>query len=730
MLKKITLCKTSCYGDTPQHLETLQKINIIYGENGAGKSTIARLIQDSAHPDFCESCIEWENNTPIKTLIYNKQFIDETLKETEIPGIFTLGKEAVDIINTIAVKKAEKNSLETKLARLSQNHQEKTSYIETETGLFQDQCWRIKKKYDDSFSHAFAKLNKSKLNFYLRCIEAVSSAVEHNYDELEKEATFLFVEDTPRIDLIPELDTKDLHDTEKSPIFKQKIIGKEDINISKLITKLGNSDWVQQGIKFLSSPQCPFCQQTAPADLRQQLEEYFDDTYQQQISELQEKSRHYATYVKSIIEHTTNLLNLKHDLFKPHNMHTEINSIKDKYRKNISSIDFKSKEPSKEIAIESIEAEISNIQKIIAEINVRIKGHNERLNNINEERKLLTIKIWQFIGHEAAQLYNDFLTRISPAKNAIVSIDSTIKTKTSMLSKTTAEILHLEQQIVSITPSKDGINTILKSYGFDNFRIVDNEDGNYQIKRSDGSCAHKTLSEGERTFITFLYFYQTIKGSITKGDIESPRLIIFDDPVSSLDSKVLFVVSSLIRSLFSKGEMERLNIKQIFLLTHNVYFHKEVSYLSNIKHLGNPPLSKNDFSFWIIRRKNGASTPIHFPENPIKTNYHLLWQELKRNITEETNSISTCNTMRRILENYFKTFGGHDFHDLANKFDGEEKIVIQSLISWTNDGSHFAHECIDIGIGDDLSDHYMPIFRKIFDKMGHLPHYDMMMNSC
>jgi wobble nucleotide-excising tRNase len=59
------------------------------------------------------------------------------------------------------------------------------------------------------------------------------------------------------------------------------------------------------------------------------------------------------------------------------------------------------------------------------------------------------------------------------------------------------------------------------------------------------------------------------------------RIVVFDDPVSSLDSDVLFIVSSLIKSLFDHVRENKGNIKQIFVLTHNVYFHKEVAYTSN-----------------------------------------------------------------------------------------------------------------------------------------------------
>lgn len=61
----------------------------------------------------------------------------------------------------------------------------------------------------------------------------------------------------------------------------------------------------------------------------------------------------------------------------------------------------------------------------------------------------------------------------------------------------------------------DGIFTLGKAYGFNNFKIVPSptKENTYQIQRPDGSLASNTLSEGEETFISFLYFLQLTKGA-------------------------------------------------------------------------------------------------------------------------------------------------------------------------------------------------------------------------
>ena len=60
-------------------------------------------------------------------------------------------------------------------------------------------------------------------------------------------------------------------------------------------------------------------------------------------------------------------------------------------------------------------------------------------------------------------------------------------------------------------------------------------------------------------------------------------------------------------------------------------------------------------------------------------------------------------------------------------FDGQDKIVCHSLLSWVNDGSHNADDDLYITTDDGSIDNYLDIFKRIFDKSGHISHYNMMM---
>ena len=105
----------------------------------------------------------------------------------------------------------------------------------------------------------------------------------------------------------------------------------------------------------------------------------------------------------------------------------------------------------------------------------------------------------------------------------------------------------------------------------------------YEVIRPDGTVAEK-LSEGERNFIAFLYYYHLVKGSLNSEAVKD-KIVVIDDPVSSMDSGALFIVSALVREMievcynntdYRSNKVDGDYIKQVFILTHNVYFHKKL----------------------------------------------------------------------------------------------------------------------------------------------------------
>lgn len=134
----------------------------------------------------------------------------------------------------------------------------------------------------------------------------------------------------------------------------------------------------------------------------------------------------------------------------------------------------------------------------------------------------------------------------------------------------------------------------------------------------------------------------------------------------------------------------------------------------------------NEETFWIVRKPAHITKIEKFPSNPIKTSYELLWSEVRN---PDRSNLTIQNTLRRILENYFKILGGVDPDEITGMFEGKEKMICKSLFSWVNDGSHYAHDDLYVTIDSSTVESYLKVFRAIFDKTEHFAHYEMMMGD-
>lgn len=127
-------------------------------------------------------------------------------------------------------------------------------------------------------------------------------------------------------------------------------------------------------------------------------------------------------------------------------------------------------------------------------------------------------------------------------------------------------------------------------------------------------------------------------------------------------------------------------------------------------------------------RKNNNQTSLqpYGIKNPIQNSYELLWKELKNR--DLNSSITIQNTMRRIIENYFKILGKYGDDDLILKFGNkEEQEICRALLCWINDGSHCIPDDLFIEEQGDTIDKYFSVFEKIFKYTNHLEHYSIMM---
>ena len=286
----------------------------------------------------------------------------------------------------------------------------------------------------------------------------------------------------------------------------------------------------------------------------------------------------------------------------------------------------------------------------------------------------------------------------STFKKQIKEIDAKIKAEEDKYKAAEAKIRALNTTTSNTDDAKDNINAILKATGFHGFYLENSEEPNtYILKRPGEEGPAKGLSEGERNYIAFLYFYQYVIGTNDKAGKQKEKIIVIDDPVSSMDSSTMYMISMYVRNLlkiaYNRFDLDApddapMFIDQIFVLTHNPYFFKEVTfdYIKEYECVKVYTLNKNaDDTTSLVKDERdlrGSEQKENF--SPVRNTYDDMWQELK----EVNDPVILLHDMRRILQYYFVQISGRPdlreeltSEDSKTYFGGDEKM--QSMMSFT-----------------------------------------------
>ena len=736
MIESIHVAKTATYGDARQSLTDLRTFNYIFGSNGSGKTTISRVVanpDDAAHA----SCnIAWKAGAPLAAFVYNRDFVAANFGLSPIKGVFTLGEQSVEDAEALRLATAEVAKSAAKIVNLMSTLKGpdglggKKAELEQLERWLQEKCWAQKVKHDGKLSGAFEGYRNDKSKFKRKILEELDRAActekRPTLADIESDAETAFGRAPTSEALLTSPSAASLIMCESDRILRKVVVGSKDVDIAAMIEKLGASDWVTQGRPFFqkNDGDCPFCQQPAPASLEADLGAYFDGAFVTDTATIDAIAISYTAYGKTFL----NAIDAVAASTSPRLDKTELLSQRDaaasKITANALLIESKRKEPSRPIVFDGLAERTEAITAIIAKANAAISAHNATVANIHAEKERLTTHVWRHVVEEELAVdLTDYTTRKNGLDQAIKSLEHLIQEATKAKLSKEGEIRALEKSSTSVQPAVDEINGLLCSYGFRSFSLVRvGKENTYALQRADETDARETLSEGEKSFVTFLYFYQLLQGSANDSGTVSPRIAVFDDPVSSLDSDVLFIVSSLIHRLMEEMRAKAYPVKQLFVLTHNIHFHREVTFN------GNRPqgATMSDESFWVVRKPGGHSLLELSLGNPVSSSYEMLWAELRR--TDITIG-AVQNTLRRILESYFKILGNVDPKSLDQHFEGADKVVCKSLFSWINAGSHGFDDNLHFAVDATSVENHLRVFQAIFEHSMHGAHYRMMMRE-
>lgn len=748
-IKTIKVEADYCFGAEGLEIPNLTKVNFIFAPNGSGKTTISREL--AKQPEEPEQRRLWPvAPTTLPIRVFNEEYKSKIITD-HVAGIFTLGEESKHTNEEISRMQQEKRdlrnqieSLKTKIGQEEDSTEQNTIYgslskLQNDTA---NDIFDFHKKHSQTLINAvFTGTRHNKLVFLDRAVE-VFNAWKNNkgstsWEDLENRANTLFVDVIER-QLLPKITLESLIDESDRTLLNTDYKPSGEGPLTDFISSLKNAHWVDSGRQYLQQDlqQCPFCQQNLDVKkFQEDLEIYFSDSYDRATERCKELVPTISNTVERLNQQLAELKNAvendKH--INGDEIIQAIEHLSTKSKLLLSRVEEKLTDMSKSKQVDDIRDDVSSLNSLIEAENSDIEEHNRLVANQVEERKKLAMEGWKtFVADRVVN--GKIRGYISQRKKKLQKIED----DKLNLSKLEAACNALEENIVQLRQSvhqthevANKINTLLGKLGFTRFRLQVEDDqiaGGYTIIREDGSTAHTTLSEGEKSFLAFAYFWESLFGTTSSEATAEDVVAVFDDPISSLDSDTLYIVAAHVRKAAKDAISKNSKIKQLIVLTHNTQFHHESSFA--------PRSSTKSYHFYrLVKSSDGKTTILRDDghESRIKSNYMLLWKAIVETATIEdpTSSAPTgvYNIVRRIIENYF-TWVGHSKATQASDTSGNIEDRLNSTFNiWANSGSHTIANDFDQSIHAGTVYSFLKAFKYYFDSHGHSKHFEMMIRA-
>ncbi len=438
--------------------------------------------------------------------------------------------------------------------------------------------------------------------------------------------------------------------------------------------------------------------------------EYFDESYQQQIDTLESLHSTYLAALSSLpnVDDFTN-----HPLAREHQstISERYNSLKTAMQSNIARIEEKKQNPKALIELESTEVKVDSFNKSVAKLNESVGSYNDRLKNRDASLEALRNEFWQLMRWDYDQTLSRFSLDLSSTNKKLDELGRDTKKVDSDLVAAGNEILEAQKDTVNVDAAVDAINAGLLDLGIDDFHVHKHTETRYRVIRENESVdAFQTLSEGEKAMISFLYFCELCKGKSNAEETATQRIVVIDDPISSMSHVFIFNVGRLIKSVFFEDD----RYSQVIVLTHSLYFFYE---LTETKH----ERRKETQRLFRLSKPASGSSIQKMKYEEIQSDYQAYWS-----VVNDPNHPPAliANCMRNIVEYFFNFVGKKDLNNVFRMSELQD-MKFQAFYRYINRESHSLGQNII-----DLKEFDYEMFKSglklVFEATGYSDHFRAM----
>lgn len=704
-----------------------KRVSFFYGLNGAGKSAIGRVIQSfGAGEEPIPNCTltVHPQDTRYEYLVYNERFVETNFRNrTDVPGIFTIGDP-----ESSALEAAE--ALEQQVSTWREQHDsltEQQTLREKEVTDAQDSAlrgvWKSYTALKDSPFKRWLPYGNSKQRFF-EALQAKASLTHEGDPPAFDELAQLLIElgdshaaPKPRVDVeLPTLDR-----IEQDEIWTEPIIGSSDSALSALIKEISNFDWVSQGRPYVwhSHDLCPFCQQGLPHDFPQELAKLFDASFERRVDRAEQLTAIYTASVAAFDEAIEGLLETEAFASDTDAIRLAWANASRLLGENAKRMATKPGSPQSIIELQSSKALLALVGEAIGEVSKRVDEHNRRLSRRQSELNRIERGFWFRLCSDNGGTLSLYKTTSKNAEDALQAIKSSKALLHTQIGEAEARLVELRATSGGTEEAVLAINTRLQSLGVDSFRIERRGDDLYQLVRpGKGPDTYGSLSEGEKTLITFLYFVELITGS-SASNTSSPlerKIVVIDDPISSLSHNFVYDIAATIsRDIIGLKSAQDRKVKQVIVLTHSLFFLNELIKIGKKKDA--VQLRR------VVKKTYSSITTMKIDD--LKNDYEAWWQVVKDAYQDQVSSSTVANAMRCILERFFYfTKEQQSFTETMDKLAAQDRTFL-ALSRYLSHHSHGdANTLTDFGEYDVA--YCLVKFKAVFDELGFVEHHRVM----
>lgn len=728
--------------DGGNNIAEFNKINILYGRNYSGKTTLSRIfraletgsISDKySSPEF-QLAFDGGSTATQNSLtshsqvvrVFNEDFVRDNLRflvddEQTINSFAILGEDNTKLEEEIERHEAELGSEEDNSGLLGKYRGAKENFERVQRN-YQDKSSELDRKLRDKANRAGTGIKHNRAfgdpNYDVRKIKTdISTVTKDTYSPLTDEQVDKFY-DLLREQPKTEISESSLFNLQYTAITsKAKVLIEKKIQASDPIQELLNdaalASWVRTGRGHHQAKRdtCAFCGSDLPKDLWEKLDKHFN----QESEELRQSLETMLGSIECERSRVSNLLEIKNSDFYS-NFTADLDSLAEQlltlstsYSQSLDSIKEQVEKRRDDIFAplefktpESVEEDLNAIRDSYEQLRNESNQFTASL-SADQSQVRVALRLHEVHTFINDIKYEDECTAIDTLNETMGRADKAKNTVKEEVDSKREKINELKAQLKDESKGADRVNDYLNNFfghqslslkAIEESSAVSSSGYRFEVTRNDKKAFH--LSEGECSLIAFCYFMAKLEDIETKGN---QPIIWIDDPISSLDANHIFFVYSLINAEIVKPEKyedageikERDRFKQLFISTHNLDF---------LKYLKRLP-KKNRLQYFIITRTDQTSDITLMPRylRDYVTEFNFLFHQIYKcaHAQIECDENHDCyynfgNNARKFLEAflYYKYPNAVENDDKLARFFGDDTLAVSLTDRINNEFSHLA----------------------------------------